>query len=157
MDINILDLNFWKNITIIIGVIVSTSSIFMGVLEYSKDSTLKRANYFLDLHKRANKEEIIKICALCAIDHQDVKQIPYEKRLMVIGFFEEVAIAMNSKLIKKKIVHYMFGYDIIVCWKCDNFWQDIDRENYHWITFHNLVTQMENLDNKKLKRDPLKV
>ena len=31
MDINLFDLNFWKNITVILGVIVSTYSLFTSV------------------------------------------------------------------------------------------------------------------------------
>jgi hypothetical protein len=52
MNINLFDIEFWESITVILGVIVSTYSLFTSMSEYSKQGTQKRANYFLDLQRK---------------------------------------------------------------------------------------------------------
>ncbi|KKG15805.1 hypothetical protein [Methanosarcina mazei] len=147
-----IDLELWKSVSIIIGVVVSTLSIFMSVIEYSKQGTQKRANYFFELRRRFLEKEIfMEICLLCENNDPKIKTISDNDRLMLLDIFEEVAIAMNSNLIRKEVVHYMFGYYVIKCWKCDSFWEDLDKNSSYWELFHKFVIQMEEMDTKKLK------
>ena len=147
-----IDLELWKSVSIIIGVVVSTLSIFMSVIEYSKQGTQKRANYFFELRRRFLEKDIfMEICLLCENNDPKIKTISDNDRLMLLDIFEEVAIAMNSNLIRKEVVHYMFGYYVIKCWKCDSFWEDLDKNSSYWELFHKFVIQMEEMDTKKLK------
>lgn len=67
-----IDLELWKSVSIIIGVVVSTLSIFMSVIEYSKQGTQKRANYFFELRRRFLEKEIfMEICLLCENNDRD--------------------------------------------------------------------------------------
>lgn len=158
MDINLFDLNFWKNITIILGVVVSTYSLFTSVSEYSKQGTQKRANYFFELQRRFKEKDIFKkICLLCENDDPAIKEIPLRYKMDLLVFFEEIALAMNSKLIKKEVVHYMFGYYIIKCWRSSNLWYDIEKDNPHWKLFHELAIQMEKIETKEVEYNHLKL
>jgi hypothetical protein len=124
----------------------------MSVIEYSKQGTQKRANYFFELRRRFLEKEIfMEICLLCENNDPKIKTISDNDRLMLLDIFEEVAIAMNSNLIRKEVVHYMFGYYVIKCWKCDSFWEDLDKNSSYWELFHKFVIQMEEMDTKKLK------
>jgi hypothetical protein len=50
------------------------------------------------------------------------RQGAQKKAEYFLGFFEEVALMMNSGLIRKEVAHYMFGYYAIHCWDSKNFW-----------------------------------
>ena len=93
----------------------------------------------------------MEICLLCENNDPKIKTISDNDRLMLLDIFEEVAIAMNSNLIRKEVVHYMFGYYVIKCWKCDSFWEDLYKNSSYWELFHKFVIQMEEMDTKKLK------
>lgn len=158
MDLNLFDLNFWKNTTVILGVIVSTYSLFTGVSEYSKQGTQKRANYFFELQRRFKEKDIFKkICLLCNNDDPAIKEIPLKDRIDLLNFYEELSLAMNSKLIKKEVIHYMFGYYVIKCWRSNNLWYDLEKDNPRWKLFHELAIQMEELDTKSLEYNRLKL
>jgi hypothetical protein len=158
MNINLFDIEFWESLTVILGVIVSTYSLFTSVSEYSKQGTQKRANYFFDLQRKFKENETFKIiCLLCENDDPALKEIPCKDKIEIINFYEEVALAMNSKLIKKEVVHYMFGYYIIKCWNCSNLWQDIKKDSPYWKIFHDLAANMKEIENKKLKYNNLKL
>jgi len=72
--------------------------------------------------------------------------------MLFIGFHEEVATSMNSKLIKKEVVHYMFGYYALRCWRSEEYWIDINKDSFYWILFNEFAEQMEIIENKMVKR-----
>jgi hypothetical protein len=158
MYINLFDIEFWESVTVILGVIVSTYSLFTSVSEYSKQGTQKRANYFFDLQRKFYANDTFKlICLLCENDGPALKEIPYKDKIDLLIFYEELALALNSKLIKKEVIYYMFGYYIIKCWKCNNLWLDLEKDSPYWKIFHELALNMKEIENKKLKYNNLKL
>lgn len=158
MGINLFDLDFWKNITIILGVIVSSYSLFASVSEYSKQGTQKRANYFFELQRRFMEKDIFKkICLLSENDDPAVKELSLKDRMDLLVFYEELSLAINSKLIKKEVIYYMFGYYIVKCWRSTNLWSDIEKDNPYLKLFHELAIQMEELETKKVEYNHLKL
>jgi len=73
--------------------------------------------------------------------------IPLIDRYYFLGYYEEIAIAMNSKLIKNDVAHYMVGYFAIRCWESENFWKGINRKSYYWSVFKKFVDTMQKLEN----------
>ena len=54
---------------------------------------------------------------------------------------------MNSGLIKKEVVHYMFGYYVTCCWKSDNFWcESVSRDSAYWCLFRRFAEQMNEIE-----------
>ena len=99
----------------------------------------------------------MEICSLCEVDDPSLKTKPYTERFMLLGYFEEIAISMDSKLIKKEVVHYMFGYYVIRCWESDNFWYGIDRDSFYWALFSRFAKEMKEIENNKYKFNKLKL
>lgn len=77
-----------------------------------------------------------------------MKEIPFSDKRDFLGLFEEVAIMMNSGLIKKEIAHYMFGYYAIRCWEGKNFWHSVNKTSLYWQVFIDFVTEMKDIENK---------
>lgn len=154
MSINFGDMNFWKNFAIIIGVIVSLHSLIKSVSEYSKQGTQKRADYFFNLQRRFGENDVFgEICSELDNQYPNFDKISSRNRMLFIGFYEEVATSMNSKLIKEEIVHYMFGYYALKCWRCKEFWVDIYKDSFYWVLFNEFAEQMEIIEDKMIKRE----
>ena len=88
------------------------------------------------------------IAGLLEDDDPRLSEIPYEHRRDFLWLFEEVAIGMNSGLIREKVAHYMFGYYAIRCWESKNFWNDIDRDSFYWAVFRDFAEQMKQIEEK---------
>ena len=90
--------------------------------------------------------------------NSELKEVPFEHKRSLLGVFEEVALMMNSGLIKKEVAYYMFGYYAIRCWQSDNFWGNVNRHSIYWRLFRNFAEEMLQIEKaiaeEKLKYDP---
>ena len=104
------------------------------------------AEHFFKLRDKYNNDPtFIKIREI--IDNPDNKDIsrgvnPDEKRKF-LGFYEEIAIMVNSKLIKEELAFYMFGYYAIRCCELDVFKTYINDEKEYWSVFSEFATKMK--------------
>ncbi|MET0752472.1 MAG: hypothetical protein ABWZ66_03830 [Pyrinomonadaceae bacterium] len=153
-----LTLDDWKNIATIVGGVVALFALIKGVYEYVKQGSQKRAEQFFEMRNRFKDNDSFKeIADLTESDNSKLKDIPFKEKREYLGFMEEVAIAVNSELIKPEIAHYMFGYYAIKCWKSQNFWSGVNRDSIYWIVFKNFVEKMQGIeenfeyDEKKLR------
>jgi hypothetical protein len=86
------------------------------------------------------------ICALLEADDQKLDEVPFKDKRDLLGFFEEVALMMNSGLIRKNVAHYMFGYYAIRCWESEHFWSNVNRESIYWALFRDFATTMKTME-----------
>ena len=134
----------WKDAATLIGSAVALFTLFKSMLEYKKQGTLKRAELFFQMEERYTK--FLYLFAL--LDHQDdekicdqLKSLPFEKKLDFLGFYEELAMMVESGLIRRAVAHYMYGYYAIACWDSVAFWNEEDRDDPYWRLFKNFVEQ----------------
>ena len=140
------------DITTLVGVAIALFTLIKGIVEFVKQGTQKRAEQFVEMRKRFKENEIFReISALLENDNPKLAFEPYKNKRDYLGFFEEIALMVNSGLIKGEVAYYMFGYYAIKCWKSDNFWkikskngksQYINRESQYWILFKKFVEKM---------------
>ena len=139
------------DIAIIVSVGIALVTFFRGTHEYSRQGAARRAEHFFKMRRLLKQNDTFKDFAdlidkddqiLCAMDFKDKRDY--------IGLFEEIAIAMNSKLIRKEVAHYMFGYYAIQCWKSDKFWswKRVERGSIYWAIFRDFVEQMEEMEER---------
>jgi hypothetical protein len=57
--------------------------------------------------------------------------------------FEEVALMLNSGIIRPAVAHYMFGYYAIRCGRSTHFWNSVNRHASYWALFNDFVARME--------------
>jgi hypothetical protein len=124
-----------------------------AIIEYKLQGRQKRAELFDKFRTILKTEpEMVRISSLLEQDDSALTNIPLHDRYYFLGFYEQLAIAMNSKLIKKDVVHYMFGYFALRCWSSQNFWKGINRNSYYWIVFKKFVNTMQELENRNLNK-----
>jgi hypothetical protein len=111
-----------KSLVVTIGGGVALVTFLLSFCEYKRQGAQKKAEYFLEMRKRLKENASFKnICDLIEEDAPDLATLSFQEKRDFLGFFEEVALMMNSRLIRKEVVHYMFGYYAIHCWDSKNF------------------------------------
>jgi hypothetical protein len=91
-------------------------------------------------------EHFQEIFGLLENDDPKLANLSYEKKLNFLGFYEDIALMVNSDLLKKPVAHYMFSYYAIKCWESNNFWRYIERNSLYWSLFQDFVSQMKQME-----------
>ena len=135
------------SIAAVIGVLLALLGFLKGLVEYSRQGAQKRAEDFVELGSRLYRDPDFRhMCDLLEDDSPYLRDVSYQDKREFLGFFEELALMANSKLIKRRVAHYMFGYYALRCWQSQNFWIDIERQSIYWALFKDFAQQMEDVD-----------
>lgn len=125
------------------------------ILEYRLQGRQKRAELF-DIYKNRLRTDLQlnQVTCLLEDDRLELKDILQIDKYYFLGFYEQIAIAVNSGLIKKNVAHYFFGYFARHCWNSENFWHIdeksiIDKEAYYWATFKKFVGKMNKIERRR--------
>jgi len=136
------------DITLILGGIVGLLTLIKGVGEYSRQGAQKRAEHFIELRKRFQENSLFKeMCQELDEDPPALANRPFKEKRELLGFFEDIALMANSKLIREHVVHYMFGYYMIRCWESNNFWKNLNRDSKYWALFRHFAEEMKKFEN----------
>jgi hypothetical protein len=134
----------WKDAAALIGSTVALATLIKGTLEYVKQGTVKRSELYFQMRERYLQF----LYLFDLLDHQDNEEIrnrlqslPFGKKLDFLGFYEELAMMVESGLIRRAVAHYMYGYYAIACWDSDAFWNEENRNDPYWGLFKNFVEQ----------------
>jgi hypothetical protein len=70
------------------------------------------------------------------------------EKYFLIGLFEQVALLVNSGLMRREVAHYMFGYRAIRCWNSTQFWANLDdKDSDMYVSlFKDFVRQMQEVE-----------
>ena len=136
-------------ISAIVAAIALVVTVVRAVFEYSKQNLLRRFEKYQELSTTWFEDKDIQdIITLLEEDPEHkLRTWPYRKKEAFIGFYEEVALMLESKLIQKRIAYYMFGYYTIQCDKNQDFWADINKESPYWSLFRRFAAKMKKIDN----------
>ena len=121
-----------------------------GYSEY-KLTTKQRRIELYEIYRRKLKEDetIRSVVDALENDNGNIVEISRIDKYMFLGFYEDIALLMNTGLIKPEIAHYMFGYYAMRCWENESFWNDINRNSHYWRVFREFVEKMKDLENSK--------
>ena len=145
-----------QTIAAILGGLIALITLIKAIYEYQLQGRQKRADYFDSIkNKIRNDPKIIEIINLLEDDEPELASIPKMNKYFFIDLHEELAIAINSGLIRKNVAHYFFGYFALRCWESKNFWllgegNIINKQTYYWATFSKFIEQMKEIENRKL-------
>lgn len=138
-----MNLDYIKDLAIIGAGFIALITFLHGVLEYGRQGHQARAQNFVEMRRRFLENELFRqILNLLATDDPRLEQVPVQDRRNFVGFLEEVALMVNSRLISRSVAHYMFGYYVLLTDQSKHFWQDLDRPSVYWSVFRNLAEKM---------------
>ena len=147
-----------KDLATIVGVGVAVFTFIKAMLEYTQQGVQKRAQLYFDLERKfLDDKELREIFVLLDTDDIKLSETPNELKLKFLGFYEQVALMLNSKLIEPEVAHYMFGYYAVRCIDSVNFWKGEDKESPYWALFRYFSQHMKKFevgfcfDNSKLR------
>lgn len=144
-------LDFWKDVAIIFGGVIALTTFFSGMFEYVRQGRQHRAASFVQMRRRFLEDPLFReILNLMATDSPNLKAVPIQDRRNFVGFLEEVALMVNSGLIRKDVAHYMFGYYVLITERSESFWDGLDRQSQYWSVFRQFSQQMQ-----EVSRGPL--
>ncbi|MCE9558296.1 MAG: hypothetical protein K8R88_05035 [Armatimonadetes bacterium] len=83
----------------------------------------------------------------------EVAECCMQDRRNLAGFFEELALMMNSGLLRPKVVYLMFGHYALLIDQCDAFWMGLERESKYWIVFRGFIQEMERVGRQVERSD----
>ena len=95
-----------EKLAALLGAIIVASK---WLFEFSRKARLERFNKFEEMRKRADDGELG--AALSKLDSSE--EFTGDEVDLVMGFYEEIALMFNSRLISPAVAYYMFGYWII--------------------------------------------
>jgi hypothetical protein len=132
-----------KDLAIILAGVVALTTFFFGVLEYARQGHQARAQNFVEMRRRFLENELFRqILNLLATDDGRLREVPIQDRRNFVGFLEEVALMVNSKLISREVAHYMFGYYVLLTDRSEHFWEGLDRPSVYWSVFRRFASSM---------------
>lgn len=139
-----MDIGTFKDVSIIVGGLIAFITLWTGMIQYGRQSHALRANQFIEMRRRfLENPGFRELLTLIAQGNEEVANKPSQDRRNLVGFLEEVALLMNSGLIKKDVVHYMFGQAAIAIDTCEPFWNGLDKESEYWTVFRGFVRDMK--------------
>ncbi|MBX3120233.1 MAG: hypothetical protein KF784_14300 [Fimbriimonadaceae bacterium] len=133
-----------KDLSIIVAGAVALITLIRGVREYAHQGRERRAVQFVNMRRRfLETVEYQQILELLRTDDPRLTQIPHQQRRNFIGFLEEIALMMNSQLIRPEIAHYMFGYYVRMANHSEYLWHELERPSIYWEVFRTFAGSME--------------
>jgi len=145
-------------LTILIAAIaglIAFGTFIKAILEYRLQGRQKRAELFDTFKTRLRTDQQLnRVIPLLESDNLELRDIAQIDKYYFLGFYEQIAVAVNSGLIKKNVAHYFFGYFARCCWESDNFWfineeMFIDKNAYYWATFKKFVDLMNRIEKRR--------
>jgi hypothetical protein len=152
------NLSLPTDLAIIFGILASLVTIFKGVLEYSKQGSEKRADRFFKLESEFLSNTAYKnICNLLESDDLELSKITYEDKVSFLGFLEQIALLVNSKLLSIEMASYVYGYYVIKCADSKNFWtEELDKKSTYWNLFFSFSKKCSQTKPEKISLNKLR-
>ena len=138
-----------RDVSTVIGTVVAVTALVKIVIEYIQQGAQKRAEKFAEIRSRLKSDDSFQsLCNLLETDDPALLYVPFHEKRDFLGLFEEVALMMNSGLLRRDVAHYMFGYYAIKCWQSANFWIDVNKNSPYWALFAHFAETMEGLEGR---------
>ncbi len=150
-------LDYWKNWAIIVAGLVAFITFLTGLLEYIRQGRQHRAENFVQMRRRfLETPQYRQILDKLAVDDPTLAQESIQEKRNFIGFLEEVALMVNSRLIRREVAHYMFGYYVLLAAKSEHFWAGLDKNSEYWAVFRKFAKEMSEMKETPGDREGLR-
>lgn len=149
-----MDIGTTKDVSIIVGGAIAFLTLWQGLFQYARQNHAARATQFIQMRRRFLEEKSFQELLRMIHDQcTDIATTPIQDRRNLVGFLEEIALMVNSGLIRPEVAHYMFGYYVLLVDDCQPFWDGLDREGEYWAVFRSFAQKMRTMSVKKSVKD----
>lgn len=132
-----------KDWSIIAAGAIALTTFWSGMVQYSRQNHAKRAEQFVQMRRRFLEDPLFReILNYLATDDERLCQVSIQDRRNFIGFLEEVALMVNSRMIRPQIARYMFGYYVSLADQSRHIWHNLDKESEYWTVFRDYARQL---------------
>lgn len=139
-------LTFIKDVSIVLAGVVALVTFIFGALQFAMQARQTRAAQLVEMRRRFLEDKNFReILNLVAANSPQLSTVPIQERRNLVGFLEEIALLMNSKMIRNEVAFVMFGHYTIQISQCVAFWEGLDRESVYWTVFRNFSAEMSQL------------
>ena len=138
-----------STLTLVVGVF----TFMVAIHEYNRQNRVKRFEIFQGMNKRFDDETFKKLREYLDNDDHELENCDYITKYNFVGFFEEIAISVRTKVMSREVAYYMFGYYAIRCYHSANFWKGakmLSKDSIYWSLFRQFATEMEVMEKKLL-------
>src|SRR5579862_2604430 len=135
--------SFIKDVSIIVAGIVALSTFMTGAIEFMRQGRQHRAENLIQMRRRFLETiQYREILDMLQSGDGAIATSSIQERRNFVGFLEEIALMVNSKLIRLEVAQYMFGYYVLLVSRCDRFWEGLDRGDIYWTLFNHFAEEM---------------
>jgi hypothetical protein len=133
--------------------VVGVGTLIKAIFEYDRQNASKRFEIFQGMNKRFDDGNFMKIREFLDNDDAELVKFDYTSKHNFLGFFEELAISVNSKVMSKEVAYYMFGYYAIRCYNSIHFWggeKMLQKDSIYWSLFRQFAEEMQVMEKRLL-------
>lgn len=137
------------------GIAVAAAGLGFGLWEYRKQGRQKRVEIFLRMRDRLKTDQrYLAIFSMIDANDPALPEHNYPDKRDLLGLFEEIALMMNSGLLRMSVAHYMFGSYVLDLWRCNAFWTgpELNRDGPYWRLFKGFAQTMQDIDKTDFAR-----
>ncbi len=140
-------LEYWKNLAIVVAGIVAITTFLSGMAEYIRRGRQERAENFVSMRRRFLESDLFRdILNRLAAGDASVAEVPIQDRRNFLAFFEEVALMVESRLIRREVAFYMFGFYVRLADRSDALWHGLDRQDRYWRLFREFAQSLQRFE-----------
>jgi hypothetical protein len=148
-----LDLSTVKDWSIVVAGVIALVTFVTGALEYARRGRYDRAQSLVETRRRFLESRIFRECLpLLESDDPRLAELPVQERRAFLGFFEEVALMTDARLIKEEVASYMFGYYVGLAARSRHLWAGLDPNSRYWTLFRDFASRIDRHEQAARKR-----
>lgn len=141
------ELTLVKDWSIIAAGLIALVTFFVATLENIRRNRQERAQNLIMMRRRfLETPQYREILDMLQADDPKLREISVQEKRNFVGFLEEIALMVNSRLIRQEVAHYMFGYYVCLTERNEHFWQGLDRQSSYWSVFRHFAAEMARLE-----------
>ncbi|HVT12021.1 MAG TPA: hypothetical protein VHE55_07115 [Fimbriimonadaceae bacterium] len=141
------EVSFVKDVSIIVAGIVALSTFLSGVVEFIRQGRQHRAENLVQMRRRfLETPQYREILDMLQSGDPAIARASVQERRNFVGFLEEIALMVNSHLIRPEVAQYMFGYYVLLVARSDPFWAGLEREDVYWTLFNHFAGEMARME-----------
>jgi hypothetical protein len=126
------------------GLMIAIASFVKAVIEYVRQTTIKKFEKFQEMSRRFDEtEDIQHIILLLRSGSEELRELEVSRKEVFICFFEEIAYMVSSKIMRESVAFYSFGFYAYLCVDNDRFWSNISRDEPFYRVFVDFCRKSE--------------